>query len=485
MSDHQSTYEPKTGIEKWLDSRLPLPRLVYDSFVDFPTPKNLNYWYTFGGILSLFLVIQIITGIVLAMHYTPDVDLAFASVERIMRDVPYGWLLRYVHANGASFFFLAVYVHMFRGLYYGSYKAPREVLWILGCIIFLLMIATAFLGYMLPWGQMSLHGANVIVSLFGAIPLVGDALQTWLLGGPSIGNATLQRFFALHYLLPFIIAGVVILHVWALHVPGNNNPTGVEVKDVKKDTVPFHPYYTVKDGFAIVVYLIIFCVFVFYLPNVLGHADNYIEANPLVTPAHIVPEWYLLPFYAILRAITFDLGPIDAKLLGVIAMFASIAVLFALPWLDTSRVRSLRYRPVARQFFYAFVACCLLLGWVGATNPDNPVIPLGQEKLVVTYTDPAGLAASRTFEEYEAASAFLAEQPESAGASMGVQSAPAITVLHVGQFLTLFYFLYFLVILPWLGLRERPKDEPESIHKSVLTRQHKSPEPSPVASPAE
>ncbi len=483
MSGHKSTYEPKTGFEKWLDARLPLPRLAYDSFVDFPTPKNLNYWYTFGGILAICLMIQIITGIVLAMHYTASVDEAFASVERIMRDVPYGWLLRYVHANGASFFFLAVYIHMFRGLYYGSYKAPREVLWILGCIIFLLMVATAFLGYMLPWGQMSLHGANVIVNLFGAIPLVGDGIKTWLLGGPSIGNATLQRFFSLHYLLPFVIAGVVILHIWALHVPGNNNPTGVEVKDTKKDTVPFHPYYTVKDGFAIVVFLLVFAAFVFYMPNVLGHADNYIEADPLVTPSHIVPEWYLLPFYAILRAITFDIGPIPAKLLGVIAMFAAIAVLFVVPWLDTSRVKSMRYRPAARQFFFGFVAASLLLGWCGASNPDDPIVPMGKDKLLIEYTDPNGLAASRTFDEYEAAAAFRDEQPDAAGASMTIQKAPAFRFLHLAQILTVYYFAYFLVILPVLGLRERPGEEPESIHKSVLAR-----EPSagtPIAQPAE
>ncbi len=487
MSGHESTYQPKTGFEKWLDARLPLPRLVHDSFVDFPTPKNLNYWYTFGGILAVCLVIQIVTGIVLAMHYTATVDGAFASVERIMRDVPYGWLLRYIHSNGASFFFLAVYIHMFRGLYYGSYKSPREVLWILGCVIFLLMMATAFLGYMLPWGQMSLHGANVILSLFGAIPLVGETIQTWLMGGPSIGNQTLQRFFSLHYLLPFMIAGVVILHVWALHVPGNNNPAGVEVKDVEKDTVPFHPYYTVKDGFAIVVFLMVFAAFVFYAPNVLGHADNYIEADPLVTPSHIVPEWYLLPFYAILRAITFDLGPVPAKLLGVIAMFASIGVLFVLPWLDTSKVRSMRYRPVAKQFFFGFVAATLMLGWVGASNPDDPVIKLGEEKLVVNYTDTSGFPATATFDSYEEARTYADARPDGANASIGVKKAPAFTFLHLGQILTVYYFAYFLVILPILGLRETPKEEPESIHKSVLGHGRASSGSSgaPIPAPAE
>ena len=406
-----SKYVPNSGIEKWLDKRLPVVRFAYDTMVDFPTPKNLNYWYTFGGILAICLMVQIITGIVLAMHYTPSDELAFASVERIMRDVPYGWLLRYIHANGASMFFLAVYIHIFRGLYYGSYKEPREVLWILGCIIFLLMMGTAFLGYMLPWGQMSLHGSNVITELFGAIPLVGESIKTWLQGGPAIGNQTLQRFFSLHYLLPFVIAGVVALHIWALHVPGNNNPTGVEVQDQEKDTVPFHPYYTVKDAFAIVVFLMVFAAFAFYFPNVLGHADNYVQANPLVTPAHIVPEWYLLPFYAILRAIDFGLGPIDAKLLGVIAMFAAIAVLFVLPWLDTSKVKSMRYRPVARQFFFGFVIACLVLSFCGALNPDDKIIPISPDLISVTYADAAGNEVLQTFKDNAAANELIASLP--------------------------------------------------------------------------
>ncbi len=473
MSGHESTYTPNSAFERWLDKRLPIIRFANDTAISFPTPKNLNYWYVFGGILAVCLAIQIITGVILAMHYEASVDGAFASVERIMRDVPFGWLLRYIHANGASMFFLAVYIHMFRGLYYGSYKAPREVLWILGCIIYLLMMATAFLGYMLPWGQMSYHGANVITGLFGAIPLVGESLQTWILGGPSIGNQTLQRFFSLHYLLPFMIAAVVILHIWALHVPGNNNPTGVEVQDVEKDTVPFHPYYTVKDGFAIAVFLIMFAVFVFYAPNVLGHADNYVEANPLVTPSHIVPEWYMLPFYAILRAITFDIGPIEAKLLGVIFMFAAIAILFVVPWLDTSKVKSMRYRPVARQFFLGFVAVCLLLGWCGAANPDDAVIPAlrGEASLVVTYTDAAGAVASSTYaggdEAYEAAEAFMATLPATAGASLEAVPAPTFLFRHLSLILTFMYFGYF-VLLFFLGLSEKTKPLPESIHKSVL-----------------
>jgi ubiquinol-cytochrome c reductase cytochrome b subunit len=297
----------------------------------------------------------------------PNGNLAFNSVEQIMRDVNYGWMIRYIHATGASMFFLAVYIHMFRGIYYGSYKAPREILWILGCVIYLLMMATAFMGYVLPWGQMSYFGAVVITNLIGALPIVGKAITTWLWGGFAVDSPTLNRFFSLHYLLPFMIAGVVVLHVWALHVPGNNNPRGVDVKS-KEDTIPFHPYYTVKDGFAMVVFLILFASFVFFMPDALGHPDNYVPANPLVTPAHIVPEWYFLPFYAILRAV-------PDKLTGVLMMFGAIAVLFVLPWIDTSKVRSMRYRPTARLYFLIFVVVCLLLGFCGGHEPDEQVIP--------------------------------------------------------------------------------------------------------------
>jgi ubiquinol-cytochrome c reductase cytochrome b/c1 subunit len=403
-----SSYVPKLGIAKWLDARLPLPRLMYDSFVAYPVPRNLNYFWTFGGILMLMLVSQIITGVILAMHYTPHATLAFTSVEGIMRDVEYGWLMRYMHANGASMFFIAVYIHIFRGLYYGSYKAPREVLWILGVIIFLLMMATAFMGYVLPWGQMSFWGATVITNLFSAFPIVGETIVTFLWGGYSVDNPTLTRFFSLHYLLPFMIAGVVILHVWALHVTGQNNPTGVEVKNVKQDTLPFTPYATVKDGFAMVVFLAFFSWWIFYVPNYLGHADNYIDANPLVTPAHIVPEWYFLPFYAILRAIPSKLG-------GVMAMFGSIAVLAFLPWLDTSRVRSAAYRPVYRVFFWVFVASGIGLGYLGAMPAEGGYV-----------------TASRI--------------------------------------LTAYYFGFFLIILPLLGLFETTKPLPASIADSVLMK---------------
>ena len=403
-----SSYVPKWGIAKWMDARLPVARLAYDSFVAYPVPRNLNYLWTFGGILTLMLVVQIVTGVVLAMHYTPHASMAFNSVEGIMRDVEYGWLMRYMHANGASFFFIAVYIHIFRGLFYGSYKAPREVLWILGVIIFLLMMATAFMGYVLPWGQMSFWGATVITNLFSAIPLVGDTIVTFLWGGYSVDNPTLNRFFSLHFLLPFMIFGVVILHVWALHVTGQNNPTGVEVKSVAKDTVPFTPYATVKDAFAMVMFLIVFAYFIFYMPNYLGHADNYIPANPAVTPAYIVPEWYFLPFYAILRAVPDKLG-------GVLLMGAAIVVLAFLPWLDTSKVRSMAYRPLARQCFWAFAVTCVMLGWLGSRPAEGIYVVLS-------------------------------------------------------QIFTALYFAYFLIALPLLGLFETPKKLPGSIADSVLSK---------------
>ncbi len=279
--------------------------------------------------------------------------MAFQSVERIMRDVNFGWLIRYIHMNGASMFFIAVFIHIFRGLYFGSYKAPREILWILGVVILLLMMATAFMGYVLPWGQMSFWGATVITNLFSAFPIIGDHIVTWLWGGFSVDNPTLNRFYALHYLLPFVLLGVVFLHVAAVHVHGSNNPVGIDIKG-PQDSLPFHPYFTIKDTFGLGVFLLVFAGFVFFAPNYMGHPDNYIPANPLVTPAHIVPEWYFLPFYAILRAVPDKLG-------GVLAMFGAIAVLFVLPWLDTSKVRSANYRPLYRQFFWVLVVACVLL----------------------------------------------------------------------------------------------------------------------------
>ncbi len=403
MSDHE--YIPSSKFGKWFNDRLPLLTLA-NHLTDYPTPKNLNYWWTFGGILTFCLITQIVTGLVLAMHYIAHADMAFSSVEHIMRDVNYGWLLRYVHANGASMFFLAVYIHIFRSLFYGSYKSPREIIWILGIIIYLLMMAAAFMGYVLPWGQMSFWGATVITNLFSAIPLVGESITTWLWGGYSVDNPTLTRFFTLHYLIPFLILGLVVLHIWALHVPGNNNPVGIDIKKPSKDTVPFHPYIVIKDAFALLMFCIVFALFVFYQPNILGHADNYIEADPLVTPAHIVPEWYLLPFYAILRSV-------PDKLMGVVAMLSAILILAALPWLDTSKVRSAVFRPLFRQFYWILVADVLILGYVGAMPAEG-------------------------------------------------------LYLLIARVATAYYFAHFLIILPVLGWKEKTTPLPLSITEPVL-----------------
>ena len=418
-----SSYEPKTAIERWIDVRLPIVRFSVD-LLDFPTPKNLNYWWTFGGILAFCLITQILTGIILAMHYNPPAATgAFNSVDHIMRDVNYGWLIRYIHTSGASMFFVAVYIHIFRGIYYGSYKAPRELLWLIGAAIYLVMMATAFFGYVLPWGQMSFWGAKVITSLFGAIPVIGPSLATWLWGGFTVDAPTLNRFYSLHYLLPFVIAGLVALHIWALHVPGNNNPTGVNVKS-QSDTVPFHPYYTVKDGFAASVFALMFATFVFFLPTALLSPDNSIPANPIATPAHIIPEWYLLPYYAILRAV-------PDKVLGVFLMGAAIACIFALPWLDTSRVRSMRYRPQAKVYFFIFILVCIILGFCGAHEPDEALI--------------RGLA----------------------GFTLGDSNINSF--LWLSRIAAAYYFIYFLIITPLLGLRETPLPVPESISTPVLS----------------
>jgi ubiquinol-cytochrome c reductase cytochrome b subunit len=348
-----------------------------------------------------------VSGIVLAMHYTPNSDMAFDSVERIMRDVNYGWLLRYIHMNGASLFFVVVYIHIFRGLYYGSYKYPRELLWMLGVIILLLMMATAFMGYVLPWGQMSYWGATVITNLFSAIPVVGQKVVTLLWGGYTVSNPTLNRFFSLHYLLPFVIVGVVGLHLVALHTHGSNNPLGIDHKG-PGDSIPFHPYYTVKDSFGLAVFLLIFAILVFYAPNLLGDPANYIPANPLQTPPDIVPEWYFLPFYAILRSV-------PSKLLGVLMMFSSILVLFIVPWLDTSPVRSARFRPIYKKVFWLLVAAVLVLGYVGAHPPEG------------------------------------------------------IYVIE-GRIAAFYYFFHFLILLPLLGKLERPRPLPLSIGAAVLGR---------------
>ena len=399
--------EPKfeNSLVRWIDHRLPIFTFMHHEMHEYPTPKNLNYWWNFGSLAGIVLVIMIMSGIVLAMHYTAHVDHAFQSVERIMRDVNYGWLVRYIHANGASFFFIVVYIHIFRGLYYGSYKAPRELLWMLGVVILILMMATAFMGYVLPWGQMSFWGATVITNLFSAIPVVGDSIVTLLWGGFSVDNPTLNRFFALHYLLPFVIVGVVVLHIVALHRFGSNNPLGIDVRG-KQDTLSFHPYYTVKDAFGLGVFLILLSAVVFFLPNSMGHPDNYIPANPMVTPAHIVPEWYFLPFYAILRAV-------PDKLFGVLAMFAAIGVLFILPWLDRSPVRSATFRPIYKIMFWVFLVDCVALTWLGAKPAEGIYVVLS-------------------------------------------------------RLCTAYYFFHFIILLPALSIFETPRSLPKSIGRPVL-----------------
>jgi quinol-cytochrome oxidoreductase complex cytochrome b subunit len=365
---------PKTqapGIIGWIEYRLPIFSFIDHSLGSkYPAPRNLNYWWNFGSIAGICLVMQILTGLFLAMHYTANTAMAFDSVENIMRNVNYGWLLRYAHAVGASMFFVVVYIHTFRGLYFGSYKSPRELLWWFGLVILVLMMATAFMGYVLPWGQMSFWGATVITNLFSAIPGVGESIVHLLWGGFSVDNPTLNRFYALHFVLPFVIVGVVIFHIWALHQHGSNNPLGIDVK-TPQDTIPFHPYYTIKDAFGLGVFFLIFAWFVFFSPNSLGHPDNYTPANPMVTPSHIVPEWYFLPFYAILRAV-------PDKLIGVLAMFAAIAINFLLPWIDRSPVRSASFRPTYKIMFWVFVIDCVVLGYVGSQPPEGMFIPLGR-----------------------------------------------------------------------------------------------------------
>lgn len=399
---HQSDF--KNPVVNWIDTRMPVFTMLDKEYGTFPTPKNFNYLWNFGALAMITLVIMIVTGVFLAMNYQPNTGLAFDSVQHIMRDVNYGWLVRYVHQNGASMFFIVTYIHILRGMYYGSYKKPRELLWMIGVVILLLLMATAFMGYVLPWGQMSYWGATVITNLFSAFPVVGHGIVTLLWGGFSVDNPTLNRFFALHYLLPFVIVGVVFLHVVALHITGSNNPLGIDPKG-PQDTLPFHPYYTIKDSVGICLFLAFWAAFVFFAPNWLGDPNNFIPADPLQTPPDIVPEWYFLPFYAILRSVPNKLG-------GVCMMFASILVLFFLPWLDTSRVRSGRFRPIFRQVIWVWVAATVVLGVVGAHRPEGIWLPLG-------------------------------------------------------RLCTLYYFLHFLVILPLLGKLERPLPLPESISRSV------------------
>jgi ubiquinol-cytochrome c reductase cytochrome b/c1 subunit len=395
----------QSKLVRWIDHRLPIFTFMNHELNEYPTPRNLNYWWNFGSLAGIMLMIMVVSGIFLAMAYTPQKDMAFESVERIMRDVNWGWLMRYIHMNGASMFFIITYIHIFRGLYYGSYKEPRELLWMLGVVILLLMMATAFMGYVLPWGQMSYWGATVITNLFSAIPVVGDSIVTLLWGGFTVDNPTLNRFFSLHYLLPFVLVGVVVLHLVALHQHGSNNPLGIDRKG-PQDSIPFHPYYTAKDLFGLFVFLLIYAAFVFFAPNVLGDPANYIPANPLATPSEIVPEWYFLPFYAILRSV-------PNKLFGVILMFGSILILFVLPWLDTSRVRSATFRPIFKWLIPVLLIDCVILGWVGANRPEG---------MFVT----------------------------------------------IGRLATFYYFFHFLILLPFLGWFERPRPLPTSISAAVL-----------------
>jgi quinol-cytochrome oxidoreductase complex cytochrome b subunit len=346
----------------------PFLSAVNGLLIDLPVPSNISYFWNFGSLLAVVLIIQLATGIFLAMHYTPHIDLAFNSVEHIMRDVNLGWFIRYAHANGASMFFVLVYIHVGRGLYYGSYTKPREMLWNIGVIILVLMMATAFIGYVLPWGQMSFWGATVITNLLSAIPFVGDDIVMWLWGGFAISNATLNRFFSLHYLLPFVITGAVILHIVALHEHGSNNPLGV---DGNIDKIPFHPYYTTKDAAGLAVFVLIFAAIIFYIPNAMGHPDNYIPANPLVTPPHIQPEWYFLFAYTILRSI-------PDKLIGVIALFASLLVLMVMPVAHTSHIRSSQFRPIAKFFFWTLVGTFIVLTFIGACPAEAPYVIIGQ-----------------------------------------------------------------------------------------------------------
>ncbi len=478
----QAPQEEKPGVIGWIEYRLPIFSMISNAVVVYPTPRNLNYWWNFGSIAGIMLVSQILTGIFLAMHYAANAGLAFDSVEHIMRDVNYGWLMRYMHAVGASMFFMVTYVHIFRAFYYGSYKRPRELLWFIGIIILLVMMATAFMGYVLPWGQMSFWGATVITSLFSAFPIVGGWIQTLLWGGFSVDDPTLNRFFSLHFLLPFVLVGIVMAHLMALHQHGSSNPTGIDAKG-PQDKIPFHPYYTAKDFLGFSVFFMFFAAFVFFAPNYLGDPVNYVPADPMVTPKHIVPEWYFLPFYAILRAITFDTplwipgfgligltavlrysdkvrallpaicsktGPvlctflpkkrldfvisglffflgavmvitgfggafIPSKLGGVLSMFGAILILFALPWLDTSPVRSANYRPVYRWFFLLFLIVCLTLGYCGSKPPEG-IFPI------------------------------------------------------LSLVCTAYYFAHFLVILPILGRIEKTLPLPASISAAVLAK---------------
>ena len=384
------------NLRDWIDARFPMTKMWEEHLSKYYAPKNFNFWYFFGSLALLVLVLQIVTGIFLTMNYKPDAELAFASVEYIMRDVDWGWAIRYMHSTGASAFFLVVYMHMFRGLIYGSYRGPRELIWIFGMLIYLALMAEAFFGYLLPWGQMSYWGAQVIISLFGAIPGIGDDLSLWIRGDYVISDATLNRFFALHVIaVPLILVALVVVHILALHEVGSNNPDGVEIKKHKdengipKDGIPFHPYYSVKDIVGVAVFLIFFAFVMFFVPAGGGYfleAPNFEPADPLKTPEHIAPVWYFTPYYAMLRAVTIDIGPLSAKFLGVIVMGGAIVILFFLPWLDKSPVKSIRYRgPIYKIMLTLFVISFFVLGWLGTQGPTDIKTMMAQAGTVMYF----------------------------------------------------------------------------------------------------
>ncbi len=408
----------------WIEQRLPIVSMLRKGIGGFPIPRNINVLWNFGSIAMVMLIVMIVSGALLAMHYTADTTLSFQAVERITREMNGGWLLRSIHTNGASMFFVAVYIHTLRGLYYGSYKEPRELLWILGIIILLLMMATAFTGYVLPWSQLSYWSATVITNLFGAIPWVGDTLVSWLRGGEAVDNPTLTRFFVLHFLLPFIILGVIALHVISLHVAGSNNPLGIEPES-KKDLLPFYPTFFIKHARGAGVFMAIFIIIAITLPSMMSPPDHLAPADPMVTPPHLVPAWYFLPFYGILRSVTADITLpftdivlISSTLGGALLMFGSVAVMLALPWLDTSPVRSARFRPLFRKFFWLYVLVCFTLGWMGAMPPDG----------ITTF---------------------------------------------ISQLCAVLYFAFFLVALPLLNAHEKTLPLPPSIHEAMHADKYK------------
>lgn len=477
----------------WIDERLPVFTMMQKEYGVFPTPKNFNYFWNFGAIAMFMLVTMIATGIVLAMHYTGDTHLSFDAVERIMRDVNGGWLIRYIHMNGASFFFAAVYIHIFRGMYYGSYKRPRELLWILGVMIFLIMMATAFIGYVLPWGQMSLWGATVITNLFSAIPVVGDSIVTLLWGGFSVDNPTLTRFFALHYLLPFVLFAIVFLHVWALHITGSNNPLGIETKG-KQDTLPFHPYYTMKDTFGLVVFILIYAFFIFFLPNSLGHPDNYIPADPLVTPAHIVPEWYFLPFYAILRAITFETNLVMLGGFGVMFMpffwnfGAGLAKMIA--GLKLPTFPDMTPNPIMLSAGVVIAGLGFVLNGKIPLLTDLTILDaklggviamFGSILLwfVLPWLDSHPIRSARFRPTYKKCMIFMVfiffflMYAGSQGADATLFGVP---MAILGLAATGYYFAHFVIILPILSKQEKGLDLPKSIHEDVLAKDAKKKE---------